>query len=188
MIVVLAHTRLCGSMVYTRRVSTSELERCTCAKAWNSFLILPSQFDPTVPLRVSRNFLAIFSVALLTAGFSLTGLLCFAVQNHLFRADTVFLPALSSCALGLLTVFYSFLVSSRYTWNTAALLTTIAAAVSTVVYGALLLWTHRLVGSMQNPQAVHIPLRQSAYTSPGVYQDPAFYNNYLANMHPTATL
>ena len=160
------------------------------------FLILPSQFDLDTQLRVNASFLAIFAVALITAGIALTGLTCYGVRNWLFHADAVFLPALSSCALGLLTVFYCFLISGRYVWNTGALLTTIAAAVSTVVYGCLLVWAHRRISFLKHsPTGAHIPLTSPAYipagsttySSPnGPISDPAYYRNFVENMYPGA--
>lgn len=156
------------------------------------FLTLPANFDSDAQFRVSKSFLAIFSVALLTAGLSLTGLLCFAVRNPLFCADYVFLPALSSCALGILTVFYSFLVNSRYTWNTAAYLTTVAAALSTIIYGGLLLWTHRrLSDAKSRNEPAQIPLQHglrgtSLSSQLPAYQDPTYYSNYIVNMYPAS--
>lgn len=153
----------------------------------DSFLILPSNFDND-QYRANKSFLAIFSVALLTAGFSLTGFLCFAVRNWLFRADAVLLPALSSCALGLLTVFYCFLINNRYAWNTAALLTTIAASISTIVYAGLLIWTQRRLSAVKATAPASIPLRRTSFSSNiPLYQDPTYYSNYLANMYPAST-
>ena len=160
------------------------------------FLILTSQYDSDSQLRISSSSLAVFAVALITAGIALTGLTCYGVRNWLFHADAVFLPATSSCAIGLLTVFYCFLISSRYVWNTGALLHTIAAAVSTLAYGCLLVWTHRRISFLKHsPTAAHIPLESPAYlpggstsyTSPnGPISDPAYYNNFVANMYPGA--
>ena len=74
------------------------------------FLMLPITFDSQAQLRMSKAALGIFAVALLTAGFSFTALLCFAVRNPLFQADAVFLPSLTACAIGLLTIFYLSLI------------------------------------------------------------------------------
>ncbi|GAB7343862.1 hypothetical protein MBLNU457_1828t1 [Dothideomycetes sp. NU457] len=169
------------------------------ASSWlilGGFLILPSQFDSDSQLRVNASFLAIFAVALVTAGIALTGLTCYGVRNWLFHADAVFLPALSSCALGLLTVFYCFLISSRYVWNTGALLTTIAAAMSALVYGCLLFWAHRRISFLKHsPTGAHVHLTSQAYIPPGSttysspngpISDPAYYRNFIENMYPGA--
>jgi len=187
-------------MAHSGRVSDS---RDICVQDLNlhdlRFLILTSQYDSDSQLRVNASFLAIFAVALITAGIALTGLTCYGVRNWLFHADAVFLPATSSCAIGLLTVFYCFLISSRYVWNTGALLHTIAAAVSTLVYGCLLVWTYRRISILKNsPTAAHIPLSSTAYMPGGLtaysspsgpnapVSDPAYYNNFVANMYPGA--
>lgn len=157
--------------------------------------MLPATFekDPKSQLRVSQAVVGIFAVALLTAGFSLSGLLCFAVRNPLFQADAVFLPALTSCALGLLTVLYDFIVFSRYTWNTPALLVTVAAAVSTIVYGGLFIWTQRRIANVKSSnrpsglQSMPIQLTQQQRDSEAtLWQDQSYYENYNRNMFPTA--
>lgn len=161
------------------------------------YLMLPATFDnDPSSLRVSQSVLGIFAVALLTAGFSFTALLCFAVRNPLFQADAIFLPSLTSCMLGLLTVFYDFLISSRYIWKTPALLLTIAASLSTIVYGALLIYTHRKIINLKPPNTdvtvfgvtVQMPPRPSSLSSgTGLWQDPSYYDNYVRNMYPTSS-
>jgi hypothetical protein len=150
------------------------------------FLMLPVTFETNAQLRISKSALGVFAVALLAAGFSFTALLCFAVRNPLFQADAVFLPALTSCAIGLLTVFYDFLISSKYTWNTPALLVTVAAALSTIVYGGLLIYAHRRIGLIK-ARGSSMPLRpQSFGSSTGPWQEPTYYENYNRNMFPTS--
>lgn len=137
--------------------------------------------------------MGIFSVALLTAGFSLTGLLCFACRNWFFQADSVFTPALISCTLGLFTVFYSFAVSRKYVWNVVALLVTVGSSISIVVYATLLIWTFRRIAAVRKnaPESTSMsllgqpqnPLTQGLSTS---YHDPSYFDNHLANMYPAA--
>ncbi|EMC92226.1 hypothetical protein BAUCODRAFT_55947, partial [Baudoinia panamericana UAMH 10762] len=150
------------------------------------YLMLPVTFDSNPKLRTSVSVLGIFGIALLTAGFSFTALLCFAVRNPLYQAELVFLPALTSCAIGLLTIFYDFLISSRYVWNVPALLLTIAAAISTIVYGGLLMYTHRRIGVVK-ARGPSVPLRPHSMQSSvsGPWQDANFYENYNRNMFPT---
>ena len=151
--------------------------------------MLPVTFDNDPGLRVSKSALGIFAVALLTAGFSFTALLCFAVRNPVFQADAIFLPSLTSSAVGLLTVFYDFLISSKFFWNTPALLLTIAASLSTIVYGTLLIFTHRKVGVRKSRSpGMSMPLRPASMSSAGgAWQEPSYYENYIRNMYPTST-
>ncbi|KAK0963832.1 hypothetical protein LTS01_019111 [Friedmanniomyces endolithicus] len=152
------------------------------------YLMLPVTFDNNAQLRISPAALGIFAVALLTAGFSFTALLCFAVRNPLFQADAVFLPCLTSCVIGLLTVFYDFLISSRYEWNVSALLLTIAASVTTIVYGALLVYTHRRIGLIKargSSMPLH-PQRPDSLSPSNPWQEPTYYENYNRNMFPTS--
>lgn len=154
------------------------------------YLMLPATFDTDPLLRVSKSVLGIFAVALLTAGFSFTGLLSFAVRNPLFQADAIFLPSLMSCALGLLTIFYDFLISSRYVWNTPALLLTIAASVSIIVYGALLIYTHRKISAAKSHAipGISMPMRPTSMSSAGgAWQNSSYYENYNRNMYPTSS-
>ncbi|CAK3805558.1 Hypothetical predicted protein [Lecanosticta acicola] len=163
------------------------------------FLMLPATFekahDPS-ELRISQAAVGIFAVALLAAGFSFTGLLCFAVRNTLFQAEAIFLPALTSSFIGLLTVFYAFLVYTRYTFHTPALLTTIAAAIATVVYAGLLFWSYRKGGTATRPrQQMPVPMTSQPYrgaqsehrdSEATLWQDQSYYENYTRNMFPSA--
>ncbi|EME86021.1 uncharacterized protein MYCFIDRAFT_151027 [Pseudocercospora fijiensis CIRAD86] len=156
------------------------------------FLMLPVTFEKQAKkdLRIGQAVVGIFAVALLTAGFSFTGLVCFAVRNPLFQAETVFLPSLTSCALGLLTIFYNFLVFNRYEWNTPALLVTIAAALTTIVYGGLLLRAQRKVNSVKAKRpTLPVPMtriQQDSESSLWHGQGTAYYQNYNRNMFPSA--
>jgi len=152
--------------------------------------MLPATFDNDPLLRVGKSVIGIFAVALLTAGFSLTALLCFAIRNPIFQADAIFMPSLSSSILGLLTIFYGFLISSRFSWNTPALLVTIAAALSTLIYASLLLWTHRKLRSIRSHQTitqpVHVRAASIASDNNTPYQAPSYYENYVRNMYPAS--
>lgn len=166
------------------------------------FLMLQVTWDTGKKLRLLRAALGIFAAALLTAGFSFTALLCYAVRNPLWQADTIFLPALVSCTLGLLTVFYDFLISGQNTWNTPALLTAVVAAWSAIIFGGLLIWTHRKL-SVVKTRGRSMPLRHVSvpsitpdaplasatnappYRDPG-WQENSYYENYNRNMFPTS--
>lgn len=160
--------------------------------------MLPSTFDSDAQLRISKAALGIFGVALLTAGFSLTALMWFACRSWIFQADCVFLPSMTACIIGLLTVFYSFIISSRYVWNVASLLTAVGAALFTVIYAVLLFLTHRNISSVKrspNSDPVSL-LRRPSITvaddpglSPGPsphWHEPTYYSNHVANMYPAA--
>lgn len=55
------------------------------------YMIFPAAYDSDPKLRFSMTVLSVFIVALLTAGYSFTALLCFACRNWLFQAEAVFL-------------------------------------------------------------------------------------------------
>lgn len=150
--------------------------------------MLPATFDNDPKFRVSASVIGIFAVAILAAGFSLTGLLTFAVRNPIFQADAIFLPSLTSCALGILTIFYDFLISSRYVWNTPALLLVIAASLSTIVYSALLLYTQRKIGKLRSRGPSMLQDRETSIASDNGnhWQDAAYYENYIRNMFPAS--
>ena len=157
-----------------------------------SFLMLPATFDHGSKLKVSKQVIGILAVVVLTVGFSLTALLTFAIRNPLFQADAIFLPSLISCALGLLTIFYNFLISSRYVWNIPALLLIVASAVSTIVYGGLSIYTHRKIRIVRSqnltPFSSMMPLQPetSRETLVSRWQDPGYYENYVRNMFPSS--
>ncbi|KAF1998426.1 hypothetical protein P154DRAFT_252294 [Amniculicola lignicola CBS 123094] len=150
------------------------------AASWmvlGGYLILPGLYVKDAELKFSNAVLSVFVVALLTAGYSFTGLLCFACRSSMFQAEAIFLPALTSSALGLLTIAYNFLSSHRYIWNTAAIIGTVMAATSTLLYAMLLIWTHRRI----------VQIQKAAATRTGaLWSEPTFYQNFLQNMYPSA--
>lgn len=168
--------------------------------------MLPATFEKSHDpdeLRVSKAAVGIFAVAILAAGFSFTGLLCFAVRDRLFRAESIFLPALVASFIGLITILYDFLIYTRYTFNTPALLTTVASAIATVVYATLLIWTYRKSGAPSRPRPhMSIPMTGQQQQQPPrpppadrehrdsdtttLWQDQNYYENYTRNMFPSA--
>lgn len=90
-------------------------------------------------------------------------------------------PALTSSAIGLLTIAYNFLASEKdvYVWGTAAISATVISTVSTFLYGMLLLWTHRRIVKLRE--------QGSNRSHNLLYNEPAYYNNFVQNMYPTAT-
>lgn len=141
------------------------------------YLILPSTYDNDPQLRFSKGVLSIIIVALMTAGYSFTALLCFACRSWMFQAEAVFLPALASSSLGLLTVLYGFSSSTRYQWTSPAIVTVVLSAASCVIYGLLLLYTHRKISRVR---------AQTASRTTSALKDSALYNNFIQNMYPTA--
>jgi len=57
----------------------------------HSYLLLPGLYAKDSQLKFSQAILSVFVVSLLTAGYSLTALLCFACRNEFFQAEGVFL-------------------------------------------------------------------------------------------------
>jgi hypothetical protein len=149
------------------------------AASWmilGGYLILPGLYDKHPDLKFSSASLSVFVVALMTAGYSFTVLLCFACKNPKFQAESVFLPAITSSAVGLLTIAYNFLSSKRYNWNTAAITGTVLSTTSTLLYGILLFWAHRRI----------VKIREGTVGSGKLWSEPHFYNNFIPNMYPTA--
>lgn len=153
--------------------------------------MLPATFDTDPKLRISKLTLGIIAIAILAAGFSLTGLTSLAVKNPIFQAEAIYLPSATSCSIGLLTIFYDFLLSPRYIWNTAATVVTIAAGISTIVYGSLLIWTQRRINRVTKQTAFSMqtePLRGNSSTAlrDDQWGDAAYYSNYVQNMYPAS--
>lgn len=66
------------------------------ANVFGSYLILPGLYVKDSMqglLRITQPVLTVFVVALLTAGYSFTALLCFACRNERFQAEAIFLYA-----------------------------------------------------------------------------------------------
>ncbi|KAF2843781.1 hypothetical protein M501DRAFT_1006238 [Patellaria atrata CBS 101060] len=151
------------------------------AASWmilGGYLILPATYDKDPKLRFSDAVLDVLIGALLTAGYSFTGLLCFACSNWIFQAEAVFLPALQSSALGLLTLIYCFLSSSRYQFGTGAIVATALSLSSTLVYSGLLLWTYRRIARVRKPHS-----SSHSITS---HSGSSYYSNFLTNMYPSS--
>ncbi|KAK3044252.1 hypothetical protein LTS18_001781, partial [Coniosporium uncinatum] len=183
--------------LYTERDAVSWYWRVIAlAASWMilaGYLVLPSTFDIEPKLRFSKGVLSIIIVALLTGGYSLTALLWFAVRTPLFHAESIFLPALGSCTFGLLATLYCFATSSRYEWSTPAGITIALSVASSLGYGALLFFTQRKINQIRsvNTAAVTSARHISTHTvndsvGGGTWQEPNYYTNYIANMHPTA--
>lgn len=173
--------------------------------------MLPTTYINADTLRVNQTAVGIFGIAILTAGFSFSALLTFTIRNPLFQAEAIHQPCGIACAVGLLTVFYNFIVSSSYTWKTPTLLLAIAAGISTIVYAGLFLLSHRRISQIRSQPAQPgstLPLTsaspgRTSFASPATpyepslapsndrrpsnYQPPGFYDNYIRNMYPTST-
>lgn len=85
-------------------------------------------------------------------------------------------PALTSSALGLLTIAYNFLASRSYVWGTAAISGTVISTTSTLLYGILLLWTHRRI----------IKLKEQLHSRANLWSEQSYYTNFIQNMYPSA--
>jgi hypothetical protein len=156
-------------------------------------MILPAVSETNPSAKISTAGLGIFGIALLTAGFSLTALLCFAVRNPLFQVDAVFVPSLIASFLGLVTVLFDFMVFDRYTWGTPSLLLTIAGAVTGLTYGSFLILALRRIRSIKKGASAAGMMPHSSTTGlvleeveNGRWQEPSYYDNYVRNMFPTS--
>lgn len=85
--------------VYSHDGLLDDLRRVSCASlaetpgsrlTYDSYLILPGLYAKEMYLRFSEAVLSVFVVALLTAGYSFTALLCFACREDEFQAENVF--------------------------------------------------------------------------------------------------
>jgi len=70
---------------------------------------------------------------------------------------------------------WSFASSTRFTWNNASIITTVLAGVSALVYGFLLIRTHRKIAAVR---------KQTRSIS--THSETSFYKNFIANMYPSA--
>lgn len=177
------------------------------------YLMLPATYVDPSTLRVNQTAIGIFGLAILAAGYSFSALLTFTIRNPLFQADAIHQPCGLASAVGLLNVFYHFIVSNTYTWKTSTLLLAIAAGLSTLIYAGLFLLSHRRITSIRSHQqpvqtSTHpYPLTSPSRTSfaapsttsydPAAstlnshastsYQPQGYYTNYIRNMYPTST-
>ncbi|KAF2849108.1 hypothetical protein T440DRAFT_480280 [Plenodomus tracheiphilus IPT5] len=158
------------------------------------YLLLPGLYAIDAQLNFSPAVLSVFVVALLTAGYSFTALLCFACRDASFQAYSVFLyghtpkhphsqntntihrPTLASSALGLITIIYNLFATRAYHWDNASIAGSVLSGTATFLYGSVFLFrTHRISKSKRPP-----PPRAT-------WSEPNYYTNYNANMYPTAT-
>ena len=173
--------------------------------------MIPATYVDVNTLRVNQTAVGIFGIAILTGGFSFSALLTFTIRNPLFQAEAIHQPCALASGVGLLTVFYNFIISSSYKWKTSTLLLAIAAGVSTIVYTGLLLLSLRRVSHVRSrpPQTASstVPLTmgspgRTSFASPATtyepstiapsertssYQPSGYYENYIRNMYPTST-
>lgn len=85
-------------------------------------------------------------------------------------------PALTSSVFGLIIVAYNLGVSEEFYWGNASISGVVVSACATVLYGALLLWTHHRI----------IKKRQQATSRSNLWSEPTYYSNFVQNMYPTA--
>lgn len=150
------------------------------AASWmilGGYLILPGLYKNDPELKFSQAVLTVFVVALMTAGYSFTALLCFACRNEIFQAESIFLPALSSSALGLITIAYNALAYRNHEWGTPAISGIVISATSTVLYAGLLLWTYHRIAK----------LRKNGSSRANLWSEQSYYQNFIQNMYPAAS-
>lgn len=183
--------RVCTTILHTRSHRKLNHSR--------SYLILPGLYAKDAQLRFTQAVLSVFVVALLTAGYSFTALLCFACRDKHFQAENVFLcehpqrnpttskrkanniqhrPALASSAFGLISIAYNFLSSSAYHWGLSATTGTVVSAIATLTYTVLCIITFRAANKP--------PPRQHPDARTNFWSEQSYYNNFVTNMYPTA--
>ncbi|EKG12309.1 hypothetical protein MPH_10614 [Macrophomina phaseolina MS6] len=143
------------------------------------YLIIPPLFHENAEseLRCAPRILTVFVVALLVAGYSFTVLLCFAVKSMIFQSESIFLPALASSALGLLTVLYNWLAYAHFEWNRASIIAIALSGGMTLLYGIFLVHTNRRITRLR----AHLSSR-----SHNMWQhNSTYYENWIANMFPS---
>jgi hypothetical protein len=150
------------------------------------YLILPTTFDNDPRLRFNRGVLAIIIVALLTGGYSLTGLVWFACPSTLFRLDNIFIPVFSISIFAFCASCYALAASPRYVFSQVSAPTTLALTVASAsIYGIFALMMHKSVKKMRQ-QYDQSQWRQSATPMPGVWQDQGYYQNPGQTLNPAA--
>ena len=85
-------------------------------------------------------------------------------------------PALTSSALGLISIAYNFLSSHNYHWGNAAISGTVTSAAGTLLYSSLLLWTYRRI----------VKSKRQTDTRANLWSEQSYYSNFIPNMYPTA--
>jgi hypothetical protein len=151
------------------------------------YLILPTTFDNDQRLRFNKGVLAVIIVALLTGGYSLTGLVWFACPSTLFRLDNIFIPVFSVSLFAFCSACYALAASPRYVFSQPSAPVTLALTVaSAFVYGVFALMMRRAVKRMTRTYH-QSQIAQNVTPTAGQWQDPGYYQNFNQNMHPGAT-
>lgn len=88
-------------------------------------------------------------------------------------------PALTSSALGSISIAYNFASSHAYRFDISAISGTVISALAMITYGGLLLWSHRRNVKARTPVDQHTPQN--------LWSAPSYYQNFVQNMYPTAT-
>lgn len=150
------------------------------------YLILPTTFYDDPDLRFNKGVLAIIIVALLTGGYSLTGLVWFACPSTLFRLDHIFIPVFSVSVFAFCATCYALAASPRYVFSHAAAPTTLALTLaSALLYGISALVMQRNVKRMRTTLGPN-QHPQNAGATAGTWQNASYYQNFNQNMHPSA--
>ena len=118
----------------------------------------------------SSTTLTSFGATLLIVGYLLLFFAALVVKNPLFRFDAIYLPALTSSALGLFTVLLNLTIHAGLPLQSAlTYLPLTFAAISTVISASLALWTYRtllLIKASDNRRRSHRRRRDSSWPTP----------------------
>ncbi|KAK8210503.1 hypothetical protein IWZ01DRAFT_281429 [Phyllosticta capitalensis] len=140
--------------------------------------------NPRGMIAIDPKILTIFVIALFIVGYCLTGVVCVAIRSWTFQTESVFLPTISSSALGLLTALYNFLVYQHTQWNAATIIAIVLSAGMTVLYAVFFVLTSRRISKLRSKlsadQRNHAPLSTASF-QPEVTP----YDAWIANMFPS---
>lgn len=151
------------------------------------YLILPTTFDDDPRLRFNKGVLAIIIVALLTGGYSLTGLVWFACPSTLFRLDHIFIPVFSVSVFAFCATCYALAASPRYVFSHAAAPTTLALTLaSALLYGIFAMMNNRNIRRMRTSIDGNQYPPNPASTTPQ-WQEGGYYQTYTQPVPASAS-
>ncbi|KAK7545868.1 hypothetical protein IWX49DRAFT_395917 [Phyllosticta citricarpa] len=136
--------------------------------------------NPNDMIAIDPKILTIFVIALFIVGYSLTGIVCVAVKSWEFQTESVFLPTITSSALGLLTALYNFLVYQHTQWNAATIIAIVLSAGMSIIYTVFFFLTTRRISKLRAKLTAE---RES--TNAILQPETTPYDAWIANMFPS---
>ncbi|KAK8244810.1 hypothetical protein HDK77DRAFT_233665 [Phyllosticta capitalensis] len=139
--------------------------------------------NPRGMIAIDPKILTIFVIALFIVGYCLTGVVCVAIRSWTFQTESVFLPTISSSALGLLTALYNFLVYQHTQWNAATIIAIVLSAGMTVLYAVFFVLTSRRISKLRSK--LSHDQRNAPFSSANLQPEVTPYDAWIANMFPS---